>query len=144
MILVNHDNKKSVPILTKFCEERSNPCTVTLFDGFNREELVKLYTQAKVLYATCMRGSERSIIEGALYGVLILTDYCDNSSEQFDFPIPFHHRFSERQGINETAHFLLDHFLEEQKKLEPLRDMYKNINAHTLAEETKQFMHAIS
>lgn len=144
LILVNHDDKKVIPILTKFCEERNNPCTVTMLQGFNKKELVEMYKQAKILYASCMRGSERSVIEGALYGVLILTDNCDNSSEQFDFPIPFNHRFSQKQDIQETAKLLFDNFAEEQRKLEALRSVYKNINPQSLAEESKQFIFAIS
>jgi len=142
IILVNHDSFNHVADLEAFCANRENPCTVTQLRGFNQEQLNELYKKAKVMYAHCMRGSERGSLEAALAGMLILTADCDNAKDLRDFPLPRDHLIAERNSLENIANRMLDHFEEEQKKLEGLRYHYKHLGHDYLVRETKAFMYA--
>lgn len=144
IILVNHDSFGRIPLLESFCQKREQPCSVTKLQGFNEDGLNSIYRKAKIIYAQCMRGSERSVLEAALGGMLILADDCDNSKDTRDFPLPRDHLVTGRNTWEDVATKMFDNFEEEQEKLDGLRYHYKHLGHESLLKETKNFVYAVT
>lgn len=143
IILQNNDHAKpdlSGP-LRDFCDKRDKKCEVVLVKGFSREQLVELYSKAKVIVATCLNGAERSALEAITHGVILLTAYCDHGTDFRDFPLPREHMVEMNlEGFDQILENMLSSFENEQRKLKLMRDVYRSYGAKSLAKDTKRFM----
>ena len=127
--------------LDNFCSAREKKCEVIAVRGFTTEQLIELYHKAKIIVADTLNGAERSVLEAVLTGAIALTNDQAHGSDSRDFPIPFEHKYSEHNPIEDVVERMLSNFEEEQAKQENLRSLYKNYDGQSLAKDTKRFMH---
>lgn len=108
--------------------------------------------QAKVVFDSCMRGSERVIAEASLLGALPLTDACQTGANFADVPIPTVVPMAHKRG-DEVAYAtslygqvakMMDGYWDLLPSYAPYRQRYYGLNAATLHEDMATFLHSIS
>jgi len=146
LILANndHNNHHHVEQLKVYCEKHEKPCKFVKVIGFSIDQLIELYQKAKVIVTSCLNGAERSVLKAITYGVILLTNYCDNGKDNQDFPLPREHLFEDstsKEEISQVAERMLSDFENEQAKLENLHNLYKSYGPKSLMEDTKRFLY---
>lgn len=146
IILFNHihpgqQNATYTKVL-QYCNTKSN-CQVIMLENFTVHEINDLYKKAKIIVAECLLGSERSIIEAVLGGVIFVTGNCGNGVDLRDFPIPQEHKLSDHLSVTELMGKIMENFEEEQQKLDGFRRLYKHYSHQTLVDDTKRFLDAV-
>lgn len=146
IILFNHihpgQNNDTYTKIQSYCTTESR-CKVILLENFSVQEVNDLYQKAKIIIGECLLGSERSIIEAVLAGVIFVTRDCGNGIDFRDFPIPQEHKLSNHVSSIELIRQIMGDFQEEQEKLVGFRSLYKHYSHETLVEDTKRFLRAI-
>lgn len=147
LVILNHQDNNGdgfnlLQPLQKFCAV-SNNCTIFFPRRLSMQELNKLYLRAKVIFAPCMRGSERGPIESVLAGAVLLTNRCDGGSNILDWPLPEDHILSEKNNIVDVVNQIFNNFEQEQAKLEGFRNQYKSYSHNSMVKDTKRFLHNI-
>ena len=143
IIMNSHDHADSpfAAVLTEHCD--ANNCTIVKPSGLNQSQLLDLYARAKIIFASCMVGSERMPLEAALNGVVMMTDNCWTGSDTRDMPIPKRNVVTP-ETIGEALHRILANFIEEQADYDGLRSVYKHLGPDSLEEDTKRFIYELS
>jgi hypothetical protein len=146
IILFNHihpgQNNATYTKVHTYCKTESK-CQVILLENFSVQEINDLYQRAKIIIGECLLGSERSIIEAVLAGVIFVTGECGNGIDFRDFPIPHEHKLSNHVSSIDLIRRIMGNFQEEQKKLVAFRSLYKRYSHETLVEDTKRFLRAV-
>jgi hypothetical protein len=144
LILVNFDPQEKgttelCKLLESYCRLREEPCNAITLKGLAPNEIYSLYERSKIIVGHCVYGSERTLIEAALSGTVLLLNLCDNGEDTRDFPIPREHIYSERSTITDIVDEVLRNFEQEQAKLNGFRSLYKSYGPESLAQDTKRF-----
>jgi len=147
IILFNHihpgQNNVTYTKVHEYCKVESK-CQVILLENFSVQEINDLYQRAKIIIGECLLGSERSIIEAVLAGVVFVTGECGNGLDFRDFPIPQEHKFSHHHvSIVDVIRRIMENFNDEQLKLAGFRSLYKRYSHETLVEDTKRFFRSV-
>ena len=143
LVILNHQDNGGAGFevlgeLQDYCKSILS-CEVYYPEGLNVEKLNAVYMKAKVVFAPCMRGSERGPIEAVLAGVVLVINECDSGSNSMDFPIPKEHMVSDKNPLLTLVRKIFDNFEEEQSKLEGFREVYKSYDHASMVEDTKMF-----
>ena len=107
--------------------------------------------QAKVVFDSCMRGSERVLAEASLLGALPLTDACQTGTHFADVPIPTvvpmaHSRGGEAEyaaSLYEHVGRMMDEYWSLLPVYAPYRQRYHGLNAATLHADMVTFLQSL-
>lgn len=142
LIIVNgHDpSSQNGDQVKRYCSTGAHKCKVIVLEGFNTTELLDLYQTAMIVVGFCMRGSERSPIEAALAGAVLVSNECLAGQDEYDFPIPRENIVNETNPVEKVMERIMNNFDEEQDKMRDMRALYHHIGPATLATQTQNFM----
>lgn len=139
LIVVNSHDKGGTygNVINAYCEKHQ--CSVVKPRGLNQMQLIDLYDRTKIIFASCMRGSERMVLEATLHGAVLVTDNCWTGSDTRDFPVPKRNVVTPNT-LPEAFDRILKNFIAEQADYEGLRSIYQRLGPRSLEEDTKRFM----